>query len=146
MNSSLVLFLPVMATPAVEKLTLPTHHDDRGDLTVLELSDYVDWPVKRIYYVTNTVLPRGGHAVRGEKKLYIVMQGSCTGRFHDGSDWTEIKLAGPGDMVRMNTMCFREFVDFAPHTVLMAVSSVSYDRSLYIFDFDAFVREARTSA
>lgn len=126
----------------LQKLTLPTHSDPRGSLTVLELKDYIDWEPKRIYYVTDVQAPRGGHAVRGEKKIYICMQGSCKGRFHDGHAWQEFDLKGPSDAIKMDTMCFREFVDFTPGTVLMAVSSVNYNKSDYIYDLDEFLREA----
>jgi hypothetical protein len=126
----------------LEKITLPTHADSRGNLTVLELKDYIDWDVRRVYYVTDTVAPRGGHAVRAEKKIYVVMAGSCRGRFHDGKKWIEFDLHGPGDCVKMEGLYYREFVDFTPGTVLMAVSSVNYDKRLYIYDFEEFLREA----
>lgn len=128
----------------LEKITLPTHADPRGSLTAIELKDYIDWPVARVYYVTDTVLPRGGHAVRGEKKIYVVMSGSCRGRFHDGKEWTEFELKGPSDAVKMEGLYYREFVDFAPGTVLMAISSVNYDKSLYIYDFEEFKKEANS--
>ncbi len=128
----------------LEKILLPTHADPRGNLTALELKDYIDWPVARVYYVTDTVAPRGGHSVRGEKKIYVVMQGSCKGRFHDGKEWKEFDLKGPSDAVKMEGLYFREFVDFAPGTVLMAISSLNYDKSLYIYDFEEFVKEANS--
>ena len=126
----------------LEKLTLPTHGDPRGNLTAIEMKEYVDWPVARVYYVTDTVAARGGHSVRGEKKIYVVMQGSCKGRFHDGEGWTEFDLKGPSDAVKMEGLYYREFVDFTPGTVLMAISSVNYDKDLYIYDFDEFLKEA----
>ncbi len=129
----------------LEKLTLPTHAAPRGNLTALELKDYIDWPVARVYYVTDTLLPRGGHAVRGEKKIYVVMQGSCTGRFHDGIEWKEFELKGPSDAVKMEGLYYREFTNFAPGTVLMAISSVNYDKSLYIYDFEEYLKEAKVA-
>lgn len=129
----------------LEKLTLPTHADPRGNLTALELKDYIDWPVARVYYVTDTLLPRGGHAVRGEKKIYVVMSGSCTGRFHDGIEWKELELKGPSDAVKMEGLYYREFTNFAPGTVLMAISSVNYDKSLYIYDFEEYLKEAKVA-
>lgn len=127
----------------LEKITLPTHTDSRGSLTALELKDFIDFEVKRIYYVTDVKGTRGGHAIKGEKKLYVCMQGSCKGRFHDGQTWKEFDLKGPSDGVKTTSMCFREFTDFAPGTVLMAVSSVNYNKNDYIFDFDEFLREVK---
>ena len=120
----------------LEKIVLHTHRDPRGALTAIELKDFISWEPKRIYYVTDVVGTRGGHAVRGEKKIYVCMQGSCTGRFHDGKDWIEFPLQGPSEMVKMEGLCFREFVNFSPGTVLMAVSSVHYNKADYIYDFE----------
>lgn len=130
----------------LEKLTLPTHIDPRGSLTAIEIKDYVDWEIRRVYYVTDTVSARGGHAVRGEKKIYVVMAGSCRGRFHDGEKWIEFDLRGPNDAVKMEGLYYREFVDFTPGTVLMALSSVNYDKSLYIYDFAEFLAEVTAQA
>lgn len=124
----------------ITRIQLPTHEDERGKLTVLELKDFVDWPVKRIYYVTDTKLDRGGHAVKGEKKLYICMQGSCKARIHDGEEWQEFELSGPGQGLQMEGMCWREFTDFADGTVLMAVSSMNYEPEQYVFDLDEFLK------
>lgn len=132
-----------MLTFMLEKIILPTHLDSRGSLTVLELKDFIDFEPKRIYYVTDVKGSRGGHAVRGEKKIYVCMQGSCKGRFHDGIEWTTFDLKGPSEGIKMDSMCFREFTDFTPGTVLMAVSSVNYNKNDYIFDFDEFLREMK---
>lgn len=125
----------------LEKIQLKTHGDPRGSLTVMELKEYIDWPVQRIYYVTDTVLPRGGHVVRGEKKIYVCMQGSMKGRFHDGKEWHEFQMNGPSDAILMEGDYYREFVDFSPGSVLMAVSSMNYDASAYIYDFEEFLKE-----
>jgi hypothetical protein len=125
------------------KLTLPTHLDARGALTAMELKDYINWTPKRVYYVTDVVGARGGHAVVGEKKIYVCMQGSCKGRFHDGKQWTEYELKGPSDAVKMDGFCYREFTDFTPGTVLMAVSSVNYDKNDYVYDFEEFLKRSK---
>ena len=127
----------------LQKILLPTHTDDRGSLTAIELKDYIDWTAKRIYYVTDVQGMRGGHAVRGEKKIYVCMQGSCKGRFHDGQNWIEFDLKGPSDAVHMDILCYREFTNFTPGTVLMAVSSVNYNKTDYIYDFEQFLQESK---
>lgn len=129
-----------------EKIQLKTHKDERGKLTAIELKDYVDWPVKRVYYVTDVTLPRGGHAVRGEKKMYACMQGSVLARLHDGRTWHEFEMCGPSDAILMNDTCYREFKNFAPGTVLMAISNMNYTPDAYIYDLDQFIKEAGHSA
>jgi hypothetical protein len=129
-------------TQKFRKVSFNVNKDPRGNLTAIEIKDYVNWEPKRIYYVTETLLPRGGHAVRGEKKFYVVMQGSATAKIHDGKEWSEFEMKGPNEALIMDEMCWREFHTFAPNTVLMAVSNMNYDRSAYIMDFDQFVKES----
>lgn len=128
-------------TEKIKRIQLPTHEDERGKLTVLELKDFIDWPVKRIYYVTDVKKNRGGHAVKGEKKLYVCMQGSCKARIHDGNQWNEFELKGPSDALQMEDMCWREFTDFTGGAVLMAVSSMNYEPDRYIYDLEEFLGE-----
>lgn len=128
----------------VEKFTLPIHVDERGPLVVAEMKDYVSWPVARFYYVTEVLKPRGGHAVRHEKKIYICQKGHVKARFHDGARWIEFEMNGPGDAVLMKSMCFREFCDFSSDAVLLAVSSVNYHKEDYIYDFDEFLKEVNS--
>ncbi|MBD3328715.1 WxcM-like domain-containing protein [Candidatus Peregrinibacteria bacterium] len=118
----------------VKKKKLPKHSDDRGELTVIELRDFIDWEPKRIYYVTNAVKDRGGHAVVGEKKMYVCMKGSCSARIHDGQNWKTFDLKGPNDALLVNHICFREFFDFSEDAVLMAISNMNYEPDKYIFD------------
>ncbi len=125
----------------LKKIQLNTFKDDRGVLAVVELNDYFDWKAERVYYVTDVVKPRGGHAVRHEKKIYICQKGSVKAKFHDGVSWVEFELEGPGDAILMESMCFREFYDFSPDAVLMAISSVNYNPDDYIYDLDEFIAE-----
>lgn len=125
----------------MKKIKIPTFKDDRGDLSVLELKDFIDWEPKRIYYLTGAVKDRGGHAVRGEKKIYICAQGTITARIHDGKSWTEFKLEGPDDGLIVEEMAYREFKDFSDGAVLVSVSNLNYDKSKYIFDFEEFLKE-----
>lgn len=126
----------------LKQIKLESFKDERGVLTPIELKDYVDWPVKRIYYLTDVTQPRGGHAVRGEKKMYICQKGHIKARLHDGEKWNEFELEGPGDAILMNEMCFRDFYHFSPDAVLLAVSSVNYVPEDYIYDLDQFIQEA----
>ncbi|MBI4234739.1 FdtA/QdtA family cupin domain-containing protein [Candidatus Peregrinibacteria bacterium] len=128
----------------VKKIVLPIHVDDRGSLVAAEMKDYVSWPVARFYYVTEVLKPRGGHAVRHEKKIYICQKGHVKAKFHDGEKWIEFDMNGPGDAVLMESMCFREFYDFSGDAVLLAVSSVNYHKEDYIYDFDEFLKEVNS--
>lgn len=134
----------------LEKITLKTFTDERGSLTPVELRDFVDWPVARVYYLTDVTGSRGGHCVKGEKKIYICQKGVAKCRFHDGgvggkSGWQEFELKGPSDGVLMEGDYYREFHEFAPGTVLLAVSSVNYDPKDYIYDLNEFIEWRKKS-
>ncbi len=126
-----------------ERVKIPTHADPRGSLSAIELKDYIDWPVKRVYYVTGVKLDRGGHAVRGEKKIYVAMEGTMTARIHDGEKWHEFQMQSPDDAIVMEGMCWREFKDFSPGAVLCAISNMNYEKDKYIYDFNEFLGEAK---
>lgn len=121
----------------IKKIELPTHSDARGDLSVAELHNYIDWPVKRVYYVANVTQDRGGHTVKGEKKIYIMMQGSCTAKFFDGNNWEVISLKQHEGII-LDRDLWREFEDFSSDAVLAAISNVNYDENLYIRDIEEY--------
>ncbi len=124
-------------------IKIPRHTDPRGNLSAIELHEYIDWVPKRVYYVTNVTQDRGGHAVRGEKKIYVCVQGTMTARIHNGKEWHEFQLSGPDDAILMNEMCWREFKNFSPGAVLMAISNMNYEKDKYIYDFEEFLSEAK---
>ncbi len=122
----------------LKKVDFPLFSDERGDLNVVEMKDYVDWPVKRMYYLTNVVASRGGHCVKGEKKMYVCMKGSLTGKFYDGSEWMEFELKGPSQAVIMEGEYWREFENFSEDCVLTVLSSLNYEKDKYIMDIQEF--------
>ena len=137
-------------SPKFHLIKIPTHTDARGSLSAVELKDIAgaDWPVKRVYYVTGVPAlkehgdgQRGGHAVRGEKKIYVCVQGQVTARIHDGAGWHELHLSGPSDGILMNEMCWREFSGFSEGAVLLAISNMNYEPEKYIYDFEGFLGE-----
>ncbi len=130
-----------MGIERFQKIQFKTFEDERGKLTPIELTEYINWPVKRVYYVTDVKESRGGHAVRGEKKIYIMMQGSCKARLHDGEKWHDVGLKGPSEGILMEEMCFREFSDFSEGSVLAIVSNMPYDPDAYIYDLEEFIKE-----
>jgi hypothetical protein len=123
----------------LEKIKLESFTDERGTLVPIELRDFIDWAPARIYYLVDVTEDRGGHCVKGEKKIYVCQKGAVKCRFHDGDAWEEFELAGPGEAVLMEGDYYREFVDFSDDAVLMAISSVNYEPNDYIYDLNEFI-------
>ena len=128
----------------LEKITLQTFRDERGSLTPFEASEILDWPVKRVYYLTDVTAPRGQHCVRNERKIYICQKGQIKARLHDGEQWHDFELSGPGDAILMEEDCFRDFYEFSEDAVLLALSSVNYDPEDYIYDLEEFIQYKKT--
>lgn len=127
------------------KHQIATFTDTRGDLTVFDkLDEIVDWQIKRSYWVTNTKLPRGGHCVKGERKFYVMAQGSCKARIFNGKHWTEVELKGPGDALEFKADLWREFVDFSEGSVMFTLCNMHYDKSKYILDVKEYEEYAKT--
>ena len=121
---------------------LKSFKDDKGGLTPIEFVNFCDFSPKRIYTVYESEgKTRGGHAHLVEEELFFMSNGSCTGRFHDGIQWFEVRLTANENLVYVPVMLWHEFCDFSAGAVLVAVSSTIYnsDRSDYIEDFDNFL-------
>ena len=122
-----------------EKIILPTFSDSRGDLTILDkLDELVDWQVKRSYWLTNAKLPRGAHCVKGERKFYVMAQGSCVAKIYDGNNWYQIELKGPNEVLWLKADLWREFENFTEGAVMFTLCNMSYDKSDYLFDLSEY--------
>jgi dTDP-4-dehydrorhamnose 3,5-epimerase-like enzyme len=121
--------------------TLPEFDDEKGSLVPVELSDYISWEPKRIYFAFDNENTRGGHAHRLENEFFICQKGKITVKLHDGKEWYIEHLNGPRTAVRVDNMVWHEFTDFTDDAILLAVSSTNYDKDDYIRDFDQFLNE-----
>ena len=83
--------------------------------------------------------------MKHEKKLYICQKGLVKAKFHDGEKWLGFELKGPDSALIMDGMCYREFYEFSPDAVLLAVSSVNYVPTDYIYDLDEFIKYVNSS-
>ncbi|MFA4818964.1 MAG: FdtA/QdtA family cupin domain-containing protein [Patescibacteria group bacterium] len=119
--------------------TLPVHTDDRFSLIPLEVEEQIDFPIKRVYAVTNAVKPTGQHAHKLEQECFICFQGEVTAEIDDGSGRRDINLQ-PGDAIYVGVYIWHHFKDFSPDCVLVALSSTNYnpERLDYIVDYEEF--------
>lgn len=126
-----------------QKFDLKTHTDSRGSLTPLELKEYIDFDVRRIYTVHHNPSEqiRGGHAHIKEEELFILTAGACVAKLHDGQQWIEIPMQANREALYVGNMIWHQFEQFSVDGVLLALSSTNYnpDRSDYIEDLDTFL-------
>ena len=112
-------------------------------LTPLELKEFIDFEVKRIYLVTN---PEGGetskHCHLEEKEFFVMVQGSCIALIDKGDGIEEMELVGTKHALYVPNYVWHGFKNLSEDAILLALSSTNYkaDRSDYIEDYDEYLK------
>jgi hypothetical protein len=88
--------------------------------------------------MTNINGLRGAHCVKGERKFYVMAQGSCKGKIFDGKNWYEFDLNGPGDVLWLKSDLWREFDDFSEGAVMFTLCNMHYEKDKYIMDLKEY--------
>lgn len=109
----------------------------------VELKDYIDFEVKRIYFITEPKAPTGAHCHKVEKEFFILVQGTCAAVIDKGDGLEEIKMKGTISAIYVPNFVWHHFKDFSPDAILLALSSTNYnpDRSDYIEDYQEFKKK-----
>jgi hypothetical protein len=109
-------------------------------LTPVELKDFIDFTVKRIYYITDFAQPTGQHCHYIEKEFFICQRGTVTAVIDRGNGIEYLPLRGPEDAIYVGNYVWHGFQDASSDCVLLALSSTNYssDRSDYITDYGEY--------
>lgn len=119
--------------------TFPVFKDSRGALCPMEFKDLPFKP-KRAYFIFDTKTMRGGHVHKKEQEIFVCVKGSITARIHNGKKWKDVRMYKPGQAIYTPAYVWHEFEDFTPGSILMALSSTSYEGNKnYITDFKEFL-------
>ena len=126
----------------VIKYVFQRHGDDRGMLVALEEGKEIPFPVKRVYYMYDTVpgVRRGFHAHKCLEQILICIHGSCKIHLDNGKETEEVELNNPYEGLYIPNNIWREMYDFSPDAVLMVLASVIYDEADYIRSYDEFIK------
>lgn len=125
----------------IEKFQFSVHGDDRGQLIAVEANKDIPFPVKRVYYIYDTLpgVRRGFHAHRHLQQALICVHGSCKIHLDNGYEQAEVLLDRPDQALYISNDMWREMYDFSKDTVLMVLASEYYDESDYIRNYDQFM-------
>lgn len=129
------------STSTYRTFTLKNIQADNFLLTPLELKDYIDFDVKRVYLISHPTGDTGTHAhKRDEDELFVQVQGSSIITVDDGAGLKEVKLIGPSSAIYVPHMVWHGFKDLSPDCIILAISSTNYDpaRTDYLTDYSAF--------
>lgn len=112
-------------------------------MTPLELKDYINFEVKRVYFISKPTGEKltGSHChIQEEDELFVIMAGSCTAVVDDGHGLEEIRLEAPLKALHVPQMVWHHFKDLSDDLVLVAITSTNYNpnRSDYCENYDEF--------
>lgn len=110
-------------------------------MTPLELKDYLDFEVKRVYFISKPTGNTGNHAHKEfEDELFIQVQGASTISVDDGTGLKDIRLTGPNSAIYVPHMVWHGFKDLSSDCIILALTSTNYDptRADYVEDYIEF--------
>ena len=114
--------------------------DNMYELFEIDAATYVDFDIKRIYYLTDLKGNTGQHCHYIEKELFVMATGSCTAIIDRGYGKEEIPMK-QGEGIYVGNYVWHGFINYSPDSVMLAVSSTKHnpDRSDYLEDYDVYL-------
>jgi len=121
-------------------INLPKILDPRGNLSVIEESNHIPFPIKRVYWIYD--VPggeyRGSHAYKETEEFIVALSGSFDVVLHDGTKEQKFSLNRSYNGVYVPKMYWRKLENFSTNSLALILSSTAYDESDYIRDFENF--------
>ena len=120
-----------------QEFTLKKIDTPKFIMSPVELKDYFDFEVKRVYFITKPTEASGAHCHKIEQEFFIMVAGSCTGVIDRGNGLEEFKMAAPTSAMYVPAYVWHQFKDFSSDAILLALSSTNYspDRSDYVENY-----------
>lgn len=121
---------------------IPVFRTDNFTLCPAELKDYIDFDVRRMYFITETKGGTGSHCHHIEKEMFVVARGSCDAVIDKGNGLERIQLTGPSQCIYVGPYIWHHFENFSDDALVIALSSTNYspDRSDYIEDYNEYLK------
>lgn len=118
--------------------------DNNYELFEIDAATYVDYDIKRIYYLTDLKAQTGAHCHFIEKELFVMATGSCIAVIDRGNGIEEVPMA-QGDAIYVGNYVWHHFKDFGPNSIMLAVSSTKHnpDRSDYLEDYEIYKEKVK---
>ena len=123
-------------------LELDKHHQERGNITVVENGYTIPFDVKRVYYLYD--IPggesRGGHAHKELNQLIVAVSGSFNVMLDDGNVRRTFTLNRPYQGLLVVPGIWRTLDDFSSGSVCLVLASMLYSETDYIRKYDQFLK------
>lgn len=123
-----------------KKVQLKENKAPNFTLTVGELQEYIEFEVKRIYFIQDFSGPTGQHCHYKEDEFFVMVKGSCTAVIDKGEGLEDVPLS-QNEAIFAGHYVWHGFKDFSDDAILLALSSTNYnpDRSDYLDKYDEYV-------
>jgi dTDP-4-dehydrorhamnose 3,5-epimerase-like enzyme len=138
-----------MALETVHMLEFPQHGDERGHLVVIEGTNDIPFPIRRVFYIygSDSEVMRGQHANRRTDFVLINVSGRSKVTVRDGlGNEVTFALNRPHTGIYIPRMVWKEMYDFSADSVLLVLASEHYDSAEYIRSYDEFEKEVSRNA
>ena len=121
-------------------INLPKILDPRGNLSFFENNNQIPFDIKRTYWVYD--VPggeiRGGHAFKNSHEFIIALSGSFDIILNDGKKEFKYNLNRSYYGLYVPNMFWRSLENFSTNSLALITSSISFDDSDYIRNFEDF--------
>lgn len=123
-------------------LEIDKHHNEKGNISVIENRFTVPFEVKRVYYLYDVPggESRGGHAHKELSQLIIAASGSFNVVLYDGNVKRTFTLNRPYQGLLIVPGIWRELDDFSSGSVCLVLASHNYDEADYLRDYQSFIK------
>ena len=127
----------------VKIIDLPKIEDPRGNLSFFENENQIPFKIKRTYWIYD--VPggeiRGGHAFKVSNEFIIALSGSFDVVLNDGVKETKHSLNRSYNGLFVPNLKWRRLENFSTNSLALIVSSIRYDETDYIRDFNEFKKK-----
>lgn len=122
--------------------TLKNINTSKSIMTAIELHDFIDFEVKRIYFISQIIDKTSAHCHYEEKEFFIMIQGNCVATIDRGHGIEEISMIAPQTALYIPNFVWHGFDKLSKDAILLAASSTNYrpDRSDYLDNYSDYLQ------
>lgn len=136
-----------MSFDKVHIIELPTIHDRRGNLSIIESGEAIPFDVARTYWIYDVPggAHRTGHAFRTQHEFIVALSGSFDVVLDDGKERKRYHLCRSHYGLYVPNMMWRELDNFSTNSVALVLSSTLYDAKDYIEEYTTYCQELKNN-
>lgn len=126
-------------------IELPKFTDRRGNLSVIENGARLPFTIKRSYWIYDVPggEKRGGHAFKRNEELIVALSGSFDVIIDNGAQKEKYTLNRSYYGLYVPKGLWREMENFSTNSLSLILSSIEYDPTDYIRNYEEFRKYAR---